>query len=67
MFGVSRPEDAVGKQVQQFTHPDVRDAANDRLRVVRESGLRLDSVKSRLIRGDGTIVNVLFSAFPVIY
>lgn len=62
-----RIEDVVGRPVLDFVHADARDAAIERMRLVRENGAHLTHVKNRLLLCDGSELPVSLCAFPIMF
>jgi PAS domain S-box-containing protein len=66
MGGVS-PEDFIGKPIRDFVHPDYWDAVQGRVRQVGEEGVGVPLVEEKLIRLDGTSVDVVVASVPIAY
>ncbi len=58
MFGASRPDDIVGREVLSFVHPDDRQQVADRIRQVQSSDKIAPFCDSKLIRLDGETIHI---------
>lgn len=67
MFGCTRPDDLIGRPVLDFVHPDYRDMAGERIRSITQEGARADLVEEKLLRVDGTVIDVEILGVPVVY
>jgi PAS domain S-box-containing protein len=63
LFGASIPEQVLGKSILDFIHPDYHDLVADRVRLL-ESGRPVPLSEEKIIRIDGTLVDVEISAAP---
>ena len=67
LLGAAVPQEVVGKEVLDFVHPDYRDLVRARLRQQQEEGKPAPLIQERLIRVDGSEVDVEVSGVPVVY
>ncbi len=58
ILGVLSPDEIVGKSYLDFVHPDFRESAQERMRVVFQSNLRSSVIEQRTQRSDGSILEV---------
>jgi PAS domain S-box-containing protein len=63
LFGASAPEQVLGKPVFDFIHPDYHAIVMERVRLM-ESGKPVPLSEDKIIRLDGTVVDVEISASP---
>jgi PAS domain S-box-containing protein len=61
------PEDFIGKPIRDFVHPDYWDMAQARVQQVGEEGKGVPLVEERLVRLDGTSVEVEVTSVPIAY
>ena len=67
LLGTAAPEDLVGKPLMDLVHPDCRTTLTDRLAEIRKKGGNALPVEERLIRNDGTFIDVEISSTPFTY
>ena len=67
LLGGASPEDFIGKPIRDFVHPDYWDAVQGRVRQVGEEGVGVPLVEEKLIRLDGTSVDVEAASVPISY
>ena len=67
LFGAERPEQLIGKPVTDFTHPDYRDIAKERIRQVNEENVAAPYLEMKFLRLDGTALDVAVVAIPTTY
>ncbi|MDY7080572.1 MAG: PAS domain S-box protein [Chloroflexota bacterium] len=65
-IGVPSPEQLIGKPVMGFLASDYRESAGRRIRQV-EGGTVVPLVEEKLIRVDGTVLEVELAAIPFVY
>jgi two-component system, cell cycle sensor histidine kinase and response regulator CckA len=63
LFGATAPEQVLGKSVFDFIHPDYHAIAKEHVRLM-ESGKPVPLSEEKIIRFDGTVVDVEISASP---
>ena len=63
LFGASSPEQVLGKTVFDFVHPDFHAITTERLRLM-ETGNPVPLIEEKIVRLDGTTVDVEISASP---
>ena len=62
MLGAANTTELIGRPIAGFIHPDSRPAAVDRLRYLAASGGALPMVNERVVRLDGTMIEVEIQA-----
>jgi PAS domain S-box-containing protein len=67
VLGASSPEDLIGKQVLDITHPDFHDVIRERRRLMKEYDQPLPPSVQKKLRLDGTPVDVEVMAGPFVY
>lgn len=67
LFGATRPEQMLGKSPYDFTHPDYHALIRERIRRQLDLGESAPPVEEKIIRLDGTLVDVEVAAAPVMY
>ncbi|MCZ7402759.1 MAG: PAS domain S-box protein [Candidatus Methanoperedens sp.] len=66
MLRVKDPEALIGKPVIDFVHPDYHEIVMKRIKLQKE-GITASSLEEKLVRIDGTIVDVELMSIPIIY
>ena len=67
LLGAAVPQEVIGKEVLDFVHPDYRDLVRARLRLQQEDGKPVPLIRERLVRIDGSEVEVEVSGVPTVY
>jgi PAS domain S-box-containing protein len=67
MFGAESPDPLVGRQVLDLVHPDTREAVRERVRLLLEERRAAPLLEERLLRLDGSAVDVEVIAAPCSY
>ncbi|NTU57772.1 MAG: PAS domain S-box protein [Chlorobiaceae bacterium] len=67
LFGASSAEEIVGREVLEMIHPDFRGMVAERIREINESHLPQSAIDNRVLRIDGTSVDVEASGVPFMY
>ncbi len=67
LLGAADPKEIIGKPVRDFVHPDYWDLVQERIQRAEADGTGVPLVEEKLIRLDGTSVDVETAAIPVIY
>lgn len=67
MIGASRLEDIVGKPFLNFLHPDSHTTAYERIKYMTETGNSVSLMEEKIVRFDGTVLDVEIAAGPIIY
>ena len=62
LFGASAPEDLIGKSTLELFHPDSQVLISER---ISAGGIPAPLVEARIVRLDGTLLNVSLTAFPL--
>ncbi len=66
MFGVSGPDELLGKLVMNYIHPDYRKIVRDRIEQTKSRALA-PLIEEKMIRADGTIIHTEVAAAPLEY
>jgi PAS domain S-box-containing protein len=66
LFGASRPEDLIGKPIRDLVHPDYWPLVQQRAKRLQE-GKPAPFAEQRLMRLDGSIVDVEIAAAPLVF
>lgn len=67
LFGATSAEQLLGRSLLDFIHPDQRDIVRGRMRVLYEENRNVPDMVQKLIRVDGTIVDVEIKAAPFVF
>lgn len=67
LYGASTSEELVGELVLDYVHPSSYLAVQERIRQVQEGRCRVPPKEEKLIRSDGTVVDVEVAAVPFTY
>lgn len=67
LLGVLSSEDLIGQPVLEFVHPDYSDLVQARLQQLGEEGVGVPLVEVKLIRLDGTGVDVEVASVPITF
>jgi diguanylate cyclase (GGDEF)-like protein/PAS domain S-box-containing protein len=67
LVGAGQPAALIGRRLLDFVHADSQDAMVERDRRVHEEGSALPLLEQRLVRLDGTPVDVEVAAMPLVY
>jgi len=67
LLGTSGAEQLVGKSVLDFAHPDYREIAQKRIRQVLETQTGVPLIEEKIVRLDGTEIDVEIMAVPFTY
>jgi PAS domain S-box-containing protein len=67
MFGVSDPDELIGKPIMDFIHPDYRKIVKERLRQQTNRGEVASLIEEKMLRADGTIIYTEVAAAPLKY
>jgi PAS domain S-box-containing protein len=67
LLGAAGPEDLIGSPVKNFIHPDDWNAARQRLDRVRSECKPVPFVEQRMLRLDGSVVDVEIAAAPLAF
>jgi PAS domain S-box-containing protein len=64
LFGASAPQQVIGRPVLDFIHPDYHAVVKERVRRLVELGEPVPLIEEKIVRLDGTTVDVEISASP---
>jgi PAS domain S-box-containing protein/putative nucleotidyltransferase with HDIG domain len=67
LVAASSPEDALGKQVFNFVHPDYREIVLERIKQCQVDGKFSKPIEEKFLRLDGKSVDVEVTAIPITY
>ncbi|MBD3387779.1 MAG: PAS domain S-box protein [Candidatus Altiarchaeales archaeon] len=68
LFGLRRREEFLGKSILDFVHPDYHRHVKDRIRKSQSEGFEMQKgIEERLLRADGSIIDVEVSLTPIKY
>jgi PAS domain S-box-containing protein len=67
LFGASSPDNLMDKALRQLIHPGEWKSVQNRMRRLREPGKRAAFVEQRIVRLDGSIVEVEMTAAPLLF
>jgi PAS domain S-box-containing protein len=67
LLGAQNPEQLIGKPVINFVHPDYREIAWERIRLMNEKGKNVSPAEQKFIKLDGSIIDVAVIAMPFTY
>jgi PAS domain S-box-containing protein len=67
LLGATEPEQILGKSILDLVHMDYRSAVSERVRQVLEEGKPVPPVEEKLIRLDGSPVDVEVLGLPITY
>ncbi len=67
LLGASSPSALIGFPVLHFVHPSYVEIATERIRQVEEENKPIDLAEEKLMRLDGTIIDVEVAGIPAIY
>ncbi|MDN5293805.1 MAG: two-component system, sporulation sensor kinase [Eubacteriales bacterium] len=64
LLGGRSAEELIGRSVMDFVHPDYKELVADRIRKMMTEGVGVPPMEEKLIRDDGTVVDVEVAAAP---
>ncbi|MCU0517814.1 MAG: response regulator [Oscillatoria sp. Prado101] len=67
LFGAVSPEQLLGKPILDFIHPDDREIVKERIRQLLEEKKQAPLLEEKIVRLDGTVVDVGVTASPFTY
>ena len=67
LVAASSPEDALGKHVFDFVHPDYREIVLERIQHCQKDGKFAHPIEEKFLRLDGKSVDVEVTAIPITY
>uniref|UniRef100_A0A831XN19 histidine kinase n=1 Tax=Geobacter metallireducens TaxID=28232 RepID=A0A831XN19_GEOME len=67
LYGAAHPDQLVGRPITDFVHPDSHQAVAERLRLLYNERRPVPLAEQRLIRLDGTVVDVDVISIPFTY
>jgi PAS domain S-box-containing protein len=67
LLGLTEPAQVLGKSILNFVHPDSHDAAQERMRQLREERRSVPLLEQKWVRADGSVFEVEVAATPFEY
>jgi len=67
IFGVSDPDELLGKPVMDYIHPDYREIARERIGEQSKRRIPAPLIEEKMIRADGTVIHAEVAAAPLEY
>lgn len=67
LIGATDPDQVIGRPIMEFVHPDSLDLVEEGRRIVEETETELPLIEKKIIRIDGSAVNVEVTAIPFTY
>ena len=67
LIGAAKPEQLIEKPIMDFVHPDYQEIIKERIREMRKKRRAVPLIEEKLIRLDGTYIDVEVAAMPFIY
>ena len=67
LLGATNPEQLIGKPVINFVHPDYREIAMERIRLMSEKGKNVSPTEQKFIKLEGSVIDVEVIATPFTY
>jgi PAS domain S-box-containing protein len=67
LLGAENPEQLIGKPLIDFVHPDYREIAGERIRLMTENGKNVSPTEEKFIKLDGSVIDVEVIAMPFAY
>lgn len=67
LVAASCPEDALGKKIFDFVHPEYRNIVLDRVKLCQKEGKFAEPIEEKFLRLDGKSVDVEVTAIPITY
>ncbi len=67
MLGAAVPGNLIGRSILDFVHPDYQEIAAERMRQLADDGIVICPSEERWLRLDGTAIDVVVVAMPVLY
>jgi PAS domain S-box-containing protein len=67
MFGVSDPDEMIGKPIMDYIHPDYRKVVRERLEWQTKRKKVAPLIEEKMLRTDGTIIDTEVAAAPLEY
>ncbi|MEJ2066794.1 MAG: PAS domain S-box protein, partial [Deltaproteobacteria bacterium] len=67
IFGVSSPDDLLGKPLMDYIHPDYRKAVGRRIEQQTKRGELVPLIEEKMLRADGTVIHTEVTAAPLEY
>jgi len=67
IFGVSGPDELIGRPLMDYIHPDYRKIVKERLEQQTKRGEVVPLIEEKMIRADGTVIHTEVAAAPLEY
>lgn len=65
LYGATPPQELIGRSILDFVHPDEGESVWAQINPAKENGAEVPLTEERLIRADGTTVEVEVAALPI--
>ncbi len=67
LYGATSPEKLIGRRVIDLAHPECREIVKEQMRQLTEEGKQTELSEQKLLRFDGTVIDVEVAAIPFTY
>lgn len=67
LYGATSPEKLIGRRVIDLAHPECREIIKEQMRQLTEEGKQTELSEQKLLRFDGTVIDVEVAAIPFTY
>jgi PAS domain S-box-containing protein len=67
LYCTKNPDELIGRSISDFIHPDDEESVWARIEATKENGVEIPLTEGRLIRADGTAVDVEVAALPITF
>jgi PAS domain S-box-containing protein/putative nucleotidyltransferase with HDIG domain len=67
LVAASCPDDALGKKIFDFVHPDYREIVLERVKLCQKEGKFAEPIEEKFLRLDGKSIDVEVTAIPITY
>jgi len=67
IFGVSSPDELLGKPIMDYIHPDYRKIVRERIEEQTKRGVLVPLIEEKMLRADGTVIHTEVAAAPLQY
>jgi PAS domain S-box-containing protein len=67
LYGATSSEELIGRPVLERVHPDYQEIVKERIRQLTQEGAQVEWMEQKLLRLDGTVIDVEVAAAPFTY
>ena len=67
LYGATSSEELIGRPVLERVHPDCQEIVKERIRQLTQEGAQVEWMEQKLLRLDGTVIDVEVAAAPFTY